>query len=197
MPDAARGIPHEAGPASAFFREHTARLSASATIGPTLDLACGRGRHALAAARLGLSVLAIDRNPDQLDILADIITEDRTDEPTDGTGPIEILCADLESPPRPPLEPASFGAVLVFRYLHRPLFSWIETLIAPGGFVLYETFTEGQKNLGWGPNRNEFLLRPGELRDLFSGLEVEVYEEGLSKDERPAHTARLLASRPR
>lgn len=193
MSDAVRGAAHEVGPASAFFLEHTSRLSSSASIGPTLDLACGRGRHALAAAHLGLSVVAIDQNPDQLDILAEIRAEERKD----GIGAIEILCADLESPPRPPLESASFGAVLVFRYLHRPLFPWIETLIAPGGFVLYETFTEEQRRLGWGPKRSDFLLRAGELRELFPGLVVEVYEEGPSKDERSAHTARLLASRPR
>jgi tellurite methyltransferase len=180
------------GPSSAFFREHTARLSASAAIGPTLDLACGRGRHALACADLGLSVIALDRNPDQLAALADAWARRREH----GAGQIEILCADLESPARPALEPASFGAVLVFRYLHRPLFPWIQQLIAPGGFVLYETFTRDQKNLGWGPKRDDFLLESGELRDLFPELVVEFYEEGPSSDERSAHTARLLASRP-
>ena len=51
----------EIGAPSAFFREHASRLSTTASIGPTLGLACGRGRHALAAAYLGLSVVAIDR----------------------------------------------------------------------------------------------------------------------------------------
>ncbi len=193
MSDAARADIHEGGPAAAFFREHESRLSASVRVGPTLDLACGRGRHALAAADLGLSVVAIDRNPDFLAALAKIQPRARDQ----GMGQIEILCADLESRRLPPLEPGRFGAVLVFRYLHRPLFPWLEALVAPGGFVLYETFTLDQKQLGWGPKRDAFLLRSGELPDLFPELVVEVYEEGPSNDERSARTARLLASRPR
>ncbi len=192
MSDAAREAIAEGGPPSAFFREHESRLLASRSIGPTLDLACGRGRHALAAADLGLSVVALDRNRDALESLARI-----TPRPVEGgTGRIEIVCADLESPSRPKLEVASFGAVLVFRYLHRPLFGWIEELVGPGGFVLYETFTEAQTKLGWGPKRNDFLLRSGELAKLFPELVVEIYEEGPSNDDRSAQTARLLASRP-
>jgi SAM-dependent methyltransferase len=190
--DVTNGPTPEIGPPSAFFHEHESRLAASATIGPTLDLACGRGRHALAAADLGLSVVAIDRNPDQLDAL----THARAERIETGGGQIEILCADLETPPLPTLEAGSFGAVLVFRYLHRTLFPWIQELIAPGGFVLYETFTQAQKKLGWGPKRDDFLLQSGELRNLFPELVIEVYEEGPSNDERSAHTARLLASRP-
>jgi len=190
--DVANDAAPEIGPPSAFFHEQESRLAASATIGPTLDLACGRGRHALAAADLGLSVIAIDRNPDQLAALA----QARAPRIETGGGRIEILCADLETPPLPALEAGSFGAVLVFRYLHRPLFPWIQELIAPGGFVLYETFTQAQKKLGWGPKRDDFLLQSGELRNLFPELVIEVYEEGPSKDERSAYTARLLASRP-
>ena len=177
------------------------RLSESASIGPVLDLACGRGRHALAAADLGLSVLAVDRNRDFLDRLAasgSSQLDDRIDstQDADDVGRIETLCADLESQAPPALEPASFGAVLVFRYLHRPLFPWIESLVAPGGFILYETFTLAQKKLGWGPRRDAFLLESGELPRLFSELVVEFYEAGPSNDEPSAQTARLLASRP-
>lgn len=193
MSDAARDEIQQGGRPSAFFCEHRSRLSASGPVGRTLDLACGRGRHSLAAADLGLRVLAIDRNSDFLDVLTKI----RPREFEGRRGQIETLCADLESPPLPPLKPASFGAILVFRYLYRPLFPWIETLIAPGGFVLYETFTEDQKKLDWGPKRDSFLLRPDELPDLFSELVVEVYEEGPSNDARSASTARLLASRSR
>lgn len=201
MSDVASRTAAEQGSPAAFFLEHSTRISASASIGPVLDLACGRGRHALAAADLGLSVLAVDLNRDLLDRLAASWRrrlDDRTDQTRGaaGVGQIETLCADLESQALPALEPASFGAVLVFRYLHRPLFPWIETLVAPGGFILYETFTLDQKRLGWGPKRDAFLLESGELPRLFSELVVEVDEEGPSHDEPSAHTARLLASRP-
>jgi tellurite methyltransferase len=199
--DVASRTAAEQGSPAAFFLEHSTRLSASASIGPVLDLACGRGRHALAAADLGLSVLAIDRNRDLLDRLAASwrrkLDDDRTDHTRDayGVGQIETLCAELESQAPPALETARFGAVLVFRYLHRPLFPWIETLVAPGGFILYETFTLDQKKLGWGPRRDAFLLESGELPRLFSELVVEVDEEGPSNDDPSAHTARVLASR--
>jgi tellurite methyltransferase len=183
----------ELAPPSAFFREHQARLSATASIGPTLDLACGSGRHALAAAELGLSVVALDRNPDRLAAVAAI--QARIQHRC--AGKIETIRVDIETPPLPPLIAASFGAVLVFRYLHRPLFPWIESLIAPGGVLLYETFTRDQRQLGWGPSRDEFLLRPGELSSLIRELVIEIDEEGPSKDEPIARTARLLAGRPR
>ena len=47
-------------------------------------------------------------------------------------------------------------AVLIFRYLHRPLFDAIKQAVKPGGFVIYETFTTDNKAFGR-PHRAEFL----------------------------------------
>lgn len=194
-PDRPAGLP------SAFFLRCEASLRASASIGPTVDLACGRGRHASAAAALGLPVVAVDRDRAHLAELAARAAEPH---PRSGgsdargtlPGPIRVVAADLEASP-PPLRERHFGAVLVFRYLHRPLLRWIESLVAPGGLLLYETFTRDQRRLGWGPRRDAFLLARGELARLLRELEVEIFEEGLSRDPKPAYTARLLARRPR
>ena len=51
-----------AGEPSAFFTANASRLLETAPLGPVLDLACGRGRHALAVAAMGLAVTAIDVN---------------------------------------------------------------------------------------------------------------------------------------
>lgn len=177
------------GAASPFFRANESALVAAARLGPVVDLACGRGRHAVAAADLGLPVVAVDRNPEALTALAGIA-------PRPG-GRIEIVRADLEAVEAPPLRAGRFGAVLVFRYLHRPLMPWIEALLAPGGMLLYETFTRAQRALGWGPSRDAFLLEPGELPTLFARLEVESYDEGPNGEPRPAETGRLRARRPR
>jgi len=177
----------EPGPASAFFETHFSSLEASAKLGPLLDLACGRGRHAIAAAERGLRVVAIDRNREFLDDLSKIVVQ--------GTGSIEVLELDLESSDTPTLGEACFGGVIVSRYLYRPLMPSIEAALAPGGTLLYETFLVAQRDLGWGPRREAFLLRPGELPRLFPGLETLVYEEGESQDLPPAQTARLLARR--
>ena len=49
--------------------------------------------------------------------------------------------------------------------------------IAPGGFLLYETFTELQKGRGRGPQSPDHLLKSGELRSLFADLDEIFYEE--------------------
>jgi SAM-dependent methyltransferase len=183
-PDARSGI----GRPSAFFRAHLAEIEEAARLGPVLDLACGRGRHALALVERGLRVVALDRNRESLDRLG------RAARGLPGT--LELVEADLEADAPPRLEAAPFGAVLVFRYLHRPLAPWIAGLLAPGGLLLYETFTRAQRRLGWGPSRDAFLLEPGELPKLFVGLEIGLYEEGPSDEPEPAETARLLARRP-
>ena len=180
----------ERGPGrpSHWFTTHQDELLGTKSLGPTLDLACGRGRHSLAAAALGLETIALDRNAESL---AELATQ------VDSPGRLETRTLDLEGDEAPDLGTACFGAVLVFRYLHRPLFPWIESLLAPGGVLLYETFTTAQRPLGWGPSRDDFLFQPGELATSFPALETERYEEGLSKDPRAAQTARLFARKPR
>ena len=71
-----------------------------------------------------------------------------------------------------------------------------DSALAPGGLLVYETFTRAQRELGYGPSRDDFLLAPGELPGLFPELEVVEYDEGLIEAPRPRHTARLLARRP-
>jgi hypothetical protein len=68
--------------------------------------------------------------------------------------------------------------------------------LAPGGLLLYETFTVHQRELGYGPSRDEFLLQPGELPGLFPALEVSHHWEGRIESPREAHVAQLVARRP-
>jgi tellurite methyltransferase len=180
----------ESARTSVFFEAHLPDLVEAAAGRPVLDLACGSGRHAIAAARDGgLRVLAVDRDREALDRLACV------DIP--GRGSIEVEVVDLETAAAPSLSIERFGGIVVSRYLHRPLTPWIEEALAPGGLLLYETFRVAQRELGWGPRRADFLLESGELLSLFPHLEVCVYEEGPSGDDPSAETARLLARRPR
>jgi hypothetical protein len=66
-----------------------------------------------------------------------------------------------------------FDAVLVFNYLDRASMPRIIRLIAPGGFLMMETFLEAQREAGWGPTSSAHLLRPGELARLVTPLTVE------------------------
>lgn len=133
-----------------------------------LDVASGRGRHALVLAASGWPVHAIDRDADALAALrraAQAINASLTTE-----------CLDLESG-TPSLGPALYGAVLVFNYLHRPLMQAIVEAVGPSGVLIYETFTTGQALRGH-PRNPAFLLQDGELQRLVQPLEILRSREG-------------------
>lgn len=181
----------EVGAPSPLFLAQAEGLRATAPFGRVLDLACGRGRHALAAAALGLDVLALDRNPKSLTTLTRIAKRQGL------AALLETQSVDLETGTPPDLPKERFGAILVFRYLHRPLMPWISSRLSNGGLLLYETFTTDHRALGWGPKSDDFLLLPGELATLFPELITEQFDEGPTREPRPAITARLTARRPR
>jgi SAM-dependent methyltransferase len=127
-----------------------------------LDLACGSGRHVRHLAAKGMHVTAVDRDVQAmagLDAMA------------------RIVQADIEAGPWP-LAGERFDLVLVSNYLWRPLLPAIVESVAPGGWLIYETFALGQQTIGR-PARAEFLLAPGELLEACRGqLRVVGYEDG-------------------
>ena len=127
-----------------------------------LDLACGEGRHSLAAAALGARVVAMDRDEARL-------ASARARAKAAGLS-IDWREVDLEGE-WPEL--GLFDAVLVFNYLDRARMPRIIQLIAPGGFLMMETFLEAQREAGWGPASSAHLLQPGELKRLVAPLTVE------------------------
>ena len=168
--------------ASPHLLAHRSLLEEAVRLGPVADLACGRGRNAVEVGQWGLPVVGVDRNPD---FLAEL--KSRT-----GGLRVRSVRADLESSAPLPLAAGCCGAVLVFRFLYRPLAPRLETLLAPGGVLLYETFTLAQADRPGGPNNPAFLLGPGELAGLFPGLETLSCEEDATSG-----LARLAARRPR
>src|SRR5215471_233521 len=97
-----------------------------------LDVAAGRGRHALFFAERGHKVTAIDRDTSALPTHANI----------------EAMTADLEDGSPWTLSGRRFGAVVVVSYLHRPLMTALLDAIEAGGVLLYQTFMEGQQRFG-------------------------------------------------
>jgi SAM-dependent methyltransferase len=176
---------HGAGPPSPWLLAQRARIAEAAARGPAIDLASGGGRHALALAERGVRALAIDRDPAGLRALQAEAARRRL--------PVIGLRADLETPHGIPVKPGSCGVILVFRFLFRPLAPGIAAALAPGGLLLYETFTTAQRALGSGPRRAEFLLEPGELPRLFPTLEVIEHWEGRTDLPAPECLARLAA----
>jgi hypothetical protein len=76
-------------------------------------------------------------------------------------------------------------------FLMRELIPAIKAALSDGGWLVFETFTITQVEIT--PHRfkgHDHLLRPGELRQLFPGLSIIDYWEGVEDDRA---TARLLA----
>ena len=147
-------------------------------------MACGRGRHALRLAALGFEVTAIDRDAVAL---AALEGEART------LG-LKVLtqCQDLEVAGAS-LGDAAFDLIVVFRYLHRPLFPALGRALRPGGVLVYETFTRAQAERGH-PKNPAFLLEAGELPNLVAPLEVLAHDEG---EREGSFVARVVARRAR
>ncbi|MCH7600119.1 MAG: class I SAM-dependent methyltransferase [Myxococcales bacterium] len=174
--------------ASILLTEHIEEVRAAALKGRVVDLACGSGRHTLLLAKAGIPVLGLDRNRDHLREL-EAGARQLGDKVT------TVRC-DLETQHGIPVRPGSCGAILVFRFLFRPLAAAIEEALRPGGILLYETFALAHRETGRGPRRKEFFLEPDELPALFPNLEVISYREGPDAGTPPDITARLLARKP-
>jgi rhodanese-related sulfurtransferase len=136
--------------------------------GRALDLACGKGRHALLLGAAGFPVRGVDRDPARIEFLR--ATAERLGLP------VEADVIDLETA-ETDLGREVFDIILGFHYLHRPLFPVIFRALRPGGVLLYETFTVEQAGRGE-PKNPDFLLRPGELLTLVAPLEVLRRREG-------------------
>lgn len=126
-----------------------------------LDFACGEGRHGLAAAARGASVVAVDRDGAALETGRELAEAHGLT--------IDWRVVDLEGP-WPAL--GTFEAVLMFNYLDRARMPQVLELVAPGGVLLMETYLVTQRQLGWGPSRDDHLLAPGELARLVAPLRV-------------------------
>jgi SAM-dependent methyltransferase len=144
-----------------------------------LDVAMGRGRHAIPIARAGFHTFGVDI---RLEALVDAMAAAR-----EADVMLSVWCADLEAHPLPLRR---FDLIVVTRYLQRDLFPALCGALAPGGVVVYETFTAAQRALGTGPTSPDHLLEPGELRARFASLEIVFYEEAGGREEEARIVAR-------
>ena len=140
--------------------------------GEALDVACGRGRHALWLAARGLTVHAIDRSAEAVAALDALARRRHL--------PVRARVVDLETAPAV-LPRGAFDLVVVVHYLHRPLFPALVAALRPGGLLVYETFTRAQAARGR-PTNPAFLLEPGELVQLVAPLEIIDHREGTFDD---------------
>ena len=136
--------------------------------GRALDVACGRGRNALWLAEQGFETTALDRDPAAVAELEARARRDRL--------PLTARAVDLEGA-TVDLGHGRYDVVVVVHYLHRALFPALIAALAPGGVLVYETFTVAQAARGR-PTNPAFLLEPGELPRLIAPLQIRVAREG-------------------
>ena len=166
---------------SSFVAGWVGQLSPRDGTQRALDVAMGRGRHALLVARAGFRTFGVDVKPEAVrDAMAAAAQEGLT---------IRGWCADLTMFPLPR---AAFDVIVVTRYLQRDLFASLRDAVRPGGWVIYETFTVRQRALGTGPTSPDHLLEPGELCRRLDGWQILFSEEV----DAPEAVARLIARKP-
>ncbi len=160
---------------SPLLTEYLTELKILSSELPVLDLACGSGRNGLYLISNDIAVIFADINKISLEKISEVSVNSLSVEKTQL---VELWQVDFEDESTSPLSDKCFAAVIVYRYLHRPLFENIKASIKSGGLVVYETFTTEQPQFGR-PKKTNFLLKHNELLQQFFGWQVLHYFEGV------------------
>ncbi len=157
--------------------------------GLALDVGMGQGRNAIYLATRGFDVDGVDAHPRA-------VAQARAAARKLGA-PIRAIVGNVEDGTYIiPIE--TYDLIVVFNYLHRPLFKDIKDGVVPGGGVIYQTFTVDQVRFGR-PSNPDHLLRPNELREVFSDWEILRYRELIGPARRSGEQraiAGIIARKP-
>ena len=162
---------------AAFLQEHIHLLP----VGRALDIAMGEGRNAVYLAKKGFSVDGVDFSEVALRKAKRLARENQVS--------INALYADLNSYS---VKPEFYDIIVNIDYLNRGFVSQIKRGLKKGGLIVYECHTlEQLKNVTG--LKHDFLLRNGELKELFKDYQILVYRE--TNDGKDAR-ASLIARKP-
>jgi len=153
-----------------------------------LDLSCGGGRNGLYLVNNNISVTFADVNTEVLEQVQQSLSCANFEKKSLA----QYWHVDFEQAGATPLQGKYFAGVMVFRYLHRPLFEQIKAAIKPGGLIIYETFTEQQAQFGR-PKNPDFLLKTNELLERFSGWQILHSFEGAVNNSVGGETKQAIA----
>jgi SAM-dependent methyltransferase len=172
--------------------------------GAALELGSGDGRNALFLARLGFEVTAVDSS-------AAGITALQQQASSEGL-PVRAVCADMRSFPLPRSRWDLVVLVTALGFLTEeelnPLACRLMEALTPGGYLVAEEFTRHDPGFTRAGPASEFsdlmqhYFAPGELSELFVGLDVqryrefELHDEGHGRPHRHA-MARFVGRKPR
>ncbi len=147
--------------------------------GTALDLAAGACHAAVFLALIGYDTLAVDCSETALAIGQRLARRVGTK--------IRVQAADLDIFK---IEPAAYDLVVCFRYLNRNLFPAMAASLKPNGLLFFKTFNV--HHLRSSPSFNPaYLLDPGELQRVFSGLKLIDLDDG----EDPAKAQSWIVAR--
>ncbi len=151
--------------------------------GAALDIAMGEGRNAVFLAKKGFLVDGVDISSVAIRKAEELAAESGVK--------LRAKVADLR---KYRISPRHYDVILNFYYLQRSLVPGIKEGLKSGGVVVFETHTvDHLKNPGAAGWNRDFLLLPGELKQMFRDYEILHYSE--SNDGRNA-IASLVAKKP-
>ena len=153
-----------------------------------IDLAGGAGHHAVWLAQQGWRMVLADWSEAALAIArekAAALPADNTLETVQGAA-LDVLTRFQEQERR-------FGFVLVSFFLDRAVLPLLPRVLAPGGLLLYRTYTVDNERLGnpRGPRNPEYLLRSQELLEVYRDMKILHYNETVANKG----VAELIAQR--
>jgi len=154
--------------ANSFLKRHIHLLPQ----GKALDIATGEGRNAVFLAEHGFDVEAVDISKIGL----------RKAQKLAGARGVKIktITADLDTFL---IEQGRYDLITDFYFLNRRFISRIKKGLKKGGRVVFETYLTENRSLGLeGPKNPSYLLKPNELLELFKGLRILFYREGIFKE---------------
>jgi SAM-dependent methyltransferase len=175
---------------SALLEAWLPRVTPPGGPGRALDLACGLGRNALALARAGWRVDAVDVSDVALERLA---ARARSEGLSIRCRRVDVEQAEAAGA----FEDGHYDLIIVFRYTRLALMPVLIDALAPGGHLIVELHLESGADVV-GPKDARFRVAPGALAATAVGLQVLASEEGVVRDPdgRNAALARLVARRP-
>jgi len=139
-----------------------------------LDIGCGGGRDAIFLAKNKMNVIAIDHE-------AKVLKRSKMLANLSGAS-VKFKCCDIKKQGCLPQQ--NFDVISVVRFLNRESFDYIKHSLNTGGVVVFQTFVEGVEAFG-SPKNPNFILRNGELAEVFSSFKIIVDRIDALSDGRP------------
>jgi len=152
-------------------------------VGRALDIAMSEGRNAVFLAKKGFVVDGVDISEVAIRKAKRLAKENRVE--------ITTINADLNTYQ---IKPDSYEVILNIQYLQRSLVPQIKKGLKRGGVVVFENQTMDQLKIAGSEGvPRDYLLNPGELKELFKEFKILLYTE--TNDGKEA-VARLIAMKP-